>query len=275
MILLDFFSGSHGHFLEYVINTWLFKGPRVDNIFTDLGSSHRKWHDYEYMTHRVVYANHYSEFLEAGIFGGEAKKSPPNKVIRISINNDWTNWIYQINVSARAGDIPHEKKIESIPHSVKTMPSEFRNQWYSKFNSSDGYHLPGNWRWPEISAFDFPMESLFDLVYFYNMLHDLAVFLETTFVPDQALGKLFEDFLLKNQGWQCYKKCKQLVDDSFKGNNTDFTSDNLSQALINSLLSKSVGIYDGQLFDSTNYPTNTAQVWDIIDLHLKTFDSRF
>jgi hypothetical protein len=34
-IYLDFFSGSHGHFLEYVINTWLFKGPCVDNIFFD------------------------------------------------------------------------------------------------------------------------------------------------------------------------------------------------------------------------------------------------
>ena len=89
-IYLDFFSGSHGHFLEYVINTWLFKGPRVNNIFNALGASHRIRSNSKYMVDRVVTAKHYSEF--------NINNDIPDQVIRISISHDYAKWIYQINI---------------------------------------------------------------------------------------------------------------------------------------------------------------------------------
>jgi len=268
MVNLDFFSGSHGHFLEYVINTWIFKGPRVPNIFTEHGSCHRIRNDTAYMAHRIVKAAHYTEFNIPQII------SP--KLIRININQDWANWIYQINVMSRAGDIPLEKKIKSTPESVRNSPAKFRNEWYAKFNSTvDGYPLPGHWRWPDAAVFEFGMESLFDLVEFYNELYRLAEYLEMTFVPDQELSDLLEEFLAKNQGWQYYKKCKHLVHAAIAGNNIEFFSDEILQALINSLLSKSLGIFDGELFDDDSYPTTTCQVWTAADQHLKTFDQRF
>lgn len=268
MIHLDFFGASHGHFLEYVINTWLLKGPRVPNIFTEHGSSHLIRSDTEYMAHRIVEAAHYTEF-------NMLNQSPTN-LIRISINSDWGNWIYQINVMYRAGDVPSAQKIKLTPESVRNTPWEFRNEWYAKFNSTDhGYHCPSNWLWPNLSAFEFRMESLFDLVEFYDELHRLAKFLELTFVPDQELSNLLENFLIKNQGWQCYKESKQLVHAVMAGNNVEFYSTEMSQALINSLLSKSIGIFDGELFSNNDYPTNTSQIWKIVDQHLKTFDQRF
>jgi hypothetical protein len=268
MTYLDFFSGSHGHFLEYVINTWLFKSPRVSNIFTEHGSCHRIRNNTAYMAHRIVEAAHYTEF--------DISKNIPTKLIRINFNQDWTNWIYQINVMSRAGDIPLEKKLKLIPESVRNSPAKLRNEWYAKFNSTvAGYPLPDNWRWPDAAVFEFGMESLFDLVEFYSELYRLAEFLEITFVPDQELSDLLEEFLTRNQGWQHYKECKQLVHAAIAGKDIAFFSNEILQALINSLLSKSIGIFDGELFDNDSYPTTTGQIWNILDRHLKTFDQRF
>jgi hypothetical protein len=38
--LIDFHGATHGHFLEYIINTWIYQGSRVDNVFTELGTCH-------------------------------------------------------------------------------------------------------------------------------------------------------------------------------------------------------------------------------------------
>jgi hypothetical protein len=240
----------------------------VPNIFTEHGSCHLIRKDTAYMAHRIVEAAHYTEF--------DISQNIPTKVVRININQDWANWIYQINVMTRAGDIPLEKKLKLTSESVRRSPAKLRNEWYAKFNSTvDGYPLPNNWRWPDAAVVDFGMESLFDLVEFYNELRRLAEFLEITFVPDQELGDLFEEFLNRNQGWQYYKECKHLTHAAIAGNNIEFFSNEISQALINSLLSKSVGIFDGELFDNDSYPTNTSQVWNTVDQHLKTFDQKF
>jgi hypothetical protein len=47
------------------------------------------------------------------------------------------------------------------------------------------------------------------------------------------------------------------------------------QAILNWMLTKSTNIHDGQLFDNDDYPTNTSDIWQRIDYHLKTFDDRF
>lgn len=268
MIHLDFFSGSHGHFLEYVINTWLFKGPRVTNIFTTLGSSHMIRRNADYMDHRIIVADHYSEF--------NRPCKLPSKIVRITINQDWANWIYQINVLARAGDIPLEKKLELTSETVRNTPQALRNEWYAKFTQSDHmYTLPGNWNFPEVLAYDFPMESLFDHTEFYKELYRLSSYLEITFTPDQELADLLTEFWSKNQGWNHYVQAKQIVSDVLTGVDNTFASNTISQALINSLLSNAVGIFDGELFDSDSYPLDTKTIWAIVEHHLKTFDSKF
>lgn len=269
MIKLDFFSGSHGHFLEYVINTWVFKGPKVNDIFTDLGTSHNIRKDVPYTASKIIHAGHYSEFdrLQASI---------PSKVVQITITEDWAKWIYQINVMARAGDIPMEKKVEQIPDHIRQGTKDLRRVWYSKFNFDDNsYTLPGNWIWGNVPSFKFNMESLFDLENFYRDLYRLAEFLETTFVPDRELGILLTRFLDLNQGWQYYSRCKNLYLNSLTGNNIEFSSDEILQALLNSMISRSIGVFDGKLFEDDSYPSNTNQVWKEIEQHLFTFDQRF
>ena len=114
MIALDFFSGSHGHFLEYLINTYIFKGPRVPDVLTKLGTSHNIRNNADYMNCRIVEARHYSEFsLTSDI---------PEKLIRISVNTELESACYQINVFCRAGDIPTENKLLQIPAEILASP---------------------------------------------------------------------------------------------------------------------------------------------------------
>lgn len=268
IILLDFFSGSHGHFLEYVINTWLFNGPRVPNLFTDLGTSHGIRTHHQYQQSKIVCSGHYTEF--------KIHKVSPHKLIRISINSDWANYIYQINVMARAGDIPIEKKILLINQVVRDIPRLYRNEWFSKFNfTENGYRLPEHWYWPDVVAFDFPMESLFDVVNFYQELYRLAEYLQQSFKPDRELGTVFENFLIKNQGWQYWHKAKLIVDQTLLGKTMSFDSDQILEALINTLMSQCVGMFEGVLFDHDQYPRNTKQLQTAVEKHVLTFDKKF
>lgn len=267
MILLDFFSGSHGHFLEYVINTYIFKSTRVSDIFTEFGSSHGIRQDSSYMSNRAVHAAHYSEF-------NISQPISPEKVVRISVASQMEKVIYQINVMYRAGDIPIEKKIKSIPESIRNSASQLRLDYFSKLNGR-GYQTPANWRWNDLPSYEFPMCSLFNLCDFYIELKKLAQFLEHSFNPDSSLTQIWQEFMQKNQGWQCWYNSQELLTKSLANENFDFTSDIWTQALLNYLLSQSIGICDGVLFDKDNYPSNTSQIYQIAQQYICDFDSRF
>ena len=267
MIYLDFFSGSHGHFLEYLINTYIFKGPKVDSIFTESGASHGIRQDLTYMSQRVVHAGHYTEFNIPDM-------PTPEKIIRIFVSSQIEKSIYQINIMHRAGDIPIEKKMQSIPESIRNNPNQLRQNYFSKLNDN-GYPLPNNWRWNDLPSYEFPMCSLFNLCDFYIELKKLAQFLEYSFNPDDSLTKIWQEFMLKNQGWQCWHTSQQLLIKILNNKNFEFEADLWTQSLLNYLLAQSIGICDGALFDSDNYPTNTNQIYQIIQQYICDFDNRF
>lgn len=268
MILLDFYSGSHGHFLEYVINTYIFQGPRLKNIFTPLGTSHLPTHDVEYKKHQIVRCNHFSEF--------DIPSPQPAKVIRITISKFIEQVCYQINVDSRAGDIPQEKKIQQIPINIQTDPVALRNQYYSKLlDVNNGYCLPGNWKWNNISIFEFEMINLYNLVDFYSGLRKIAHFVDHSFNPDESLHTIWKQFIDMNHGAQAWKTCQNLLEKSLANQSFQFQSTFIEQALLNSLLTNTIGICDGPLFTCAEYPTNTQDIYTEISSFVKTFDSRF
>ena len=267
MIFLDFFSGSHGHFLEYVINTYIFTGPRVANFFTELGASHGIRRDADYMNSRIVCAAHYTEF-DIDIL------EKPAQVVRISTATQMEKIIYQINIMHRAGDIPVEKKIMLIPESVRNNESQLRLDYFSKLTDT-GYLLPGNWRWNDVPNYEFAMGSLFDLCNFYIELKKLAHFLNHSFNPDESLAQLWQEFMQRNQGWCYWKKSQDLITKSLANENFEFNADLWTQALLNCLLMQSIGICDGVLFDDDTYPSNTNQLYQIVQQYICEFDKRF
>lgn len=265
MIALDFYSGSHGHFLEYVINAYIFDVPKVDNIFTSLGTSHLIRQNFNYMDKRIVEARHYSEF----------NISPGDKidnVIRITVDSLMERICYQINVNSRAGDIPAEKKNLSIPDIVLFKTANLRKNYYSKYIDVDmGYQIPKSDSWildTDKSAFEFPMSSMYNLFDFYKILSQLADYLQQTFNPDLSLYKTWQKFVDFNHGLQSWNKCQILFNNIISMKAMDFLLETHEEALLNLLFSETFKLYDGPLHDLDVWPTNTLDIYKIIEKHL-------
>jgi hypothetical protein len=224
--------------------------------------------DQSYCNSRQIFQGHFTE-INCGKF-------TPEKIVRITIDQDWAKWIYQINVMCRIGDIPLEDNLKFIDAAVLQQPCMLRNQWYSKFiDDSHSYAYPNNWRWQTIPAFHFGMEKLYDLYEFYNTMHNCAEYLGTKFCPDVELAQLWHQFMQRNQGWQIYAKCKTIVDQVLSGMDMPIVTNEIEQALINTMLSKTVYIFDGLLFEQNQYPNSTSKIWNQVQQHLDEFDHRF
>ena len=268
MILLDFYSGSHGHFLEYVINTYVYRGPKVAEIFTKLGTCHGIRSDLAYQQHRVVTADHYSEF-------NLPDTATPKQVIRITAESDMENICYQLNVLCRAGDIPENKKLQEVSSDIRNSPAKLRMNYYSKFLFKEhGYARPSDWRWDNVDHYKFPIKSLYNILDFYSELQKLSTFLNYSFEPDPSLMHLWQMFVQKNHGLQAWKKCNQIYQQVLANETVTIDTTAAEQAVLNFMLTKSINICDGALFDD-RYPSNTADIWKCVALHLSTFDNRF
>jgi hypothetical protein len=66
--------------------------------------------------------------------------------------------------------------------------------------------LDYEWRWPDVEAFEFPMENLYDLSMLYQTMYGCASYLEQRFVPDQELYKIWQQFMDLNQGVQTFRQ---------------------------------------------------------------------
>jgi len=270
MIALDFYSGSHGHFLEYVVNAYIFDVPKVDNIFTPLGTSHLIRQDYNYMNERIVEARHYSEFKIP-------VKTKIDQIIRITVDNLMEKICYQINVNSRAGDIPAEKKNLSIPGIFLIKQADLRKIYYSKYSDSDiGYQIPTSNSWTlstDKPAFEFPMSSMYNLLDFYKTLNQLADYLKQTFNPDFDLYTVWQKFIDLNHGLQSWKKCQAVFENIISKKNIDFSLETHEEALLNVLFSETFKLYDGPLHDWDCWPINTSDVYKIIEKHLADRDT--
>lgn len=267
-ILLDFYSGSHGHFLEYVVNTWIYRGPKVANAFVASGACHGAKRDSAYKQAKIVEAGHYTEF-------DLPVDQEPAKVIEITVDSDFEYICYQVNISHRAGDIPEDKKIEDIPRAVRVRPAGLRNNYYAKLNGM-GYDAPEHWRWSaQIPQFEFPMRALYNLGEFYSTLKQLADFLEHTFNPDPELYTTWCAFMAQNQGYQSWSRANQLLESALAQRDEEFSATAWEQAILNYLLTRMFGMHEGPMFFRDAYVPTTGAVWREINETIVTFDSKF
>lgn len=271
MIALDFYSGSHGHFLEYIVNTYIFKGPAIEDIFTPLGTSHLIRKDTAYMDNRIVEARHYSEF------NIPVDNYNIDKIIRISVDDAIGKVCYEINVNCRAGDIPAEKKNSSISNLNSMSKSEIRNIFYAKYvDSSLGYQTPTSDNWTlntDKKAFEFPMSSMYNLFEFCKTLNQLSVYLEQTFTPDYDFYNVWQKFINFNHGFQSWTKCQTVFNDILLGRDIGFALEPTEEALLNVLFSEAFNIYSGPLYEQDQWPTNTRDVYKIIQAQLLAIDA--
>lgn len=265
--MLDFYGGSHGHFLEYVVNTYIFDASRVEDPFDKTGASHNKNQDYA--NSRNVVAGHFTEYNLNPEFQFD-------QVIRIDFDSIDERIIYLINVLHRAGGISKEEKESKVEEFKNYSPCQYRIDYYSKFKYRDlGHVVPDNWKFQDKKSFTVKMFDLYDYVNFCRLMQNLANFLNMTFKPEVSLFQLWKKFMDLNQGYNIWHTCKNIFCQMSANDNTIIDIDTEHQAVLNFLISDCYNVYTGQMFDSDEYPNNTHKLWEIVKKEIQSFDQRF
>jgi hypothetical protein len=275
-VALDFAPGLHGHFLEFVLNKYIFDVPFNDDIvFQSSGAFHVINLNREYQLNKVVHRGHFSSY----------DANYPHNVSKIIFieHTPKLNFVLLTNIFYRC----HPSAVESVDFNIEeinmlhksfmsdlgTTDIDFRNNWYTKIAED---HFPHVSKKPKTSlpVYNFNLENFYNINDFCTALTDTAHFLEYTFKFDNSLATLWKEFMVKNQGWQLYTLGNSLLESMLLGENKEIPNDWKLHSYLNFCLGKMFNLFDGVLFNDT-YPTDTLQLKKIIHDHIENFDLRW
>jgi len=276
MIALDFAPGMHGHFLEYVINHYIFQGIKLDNIFQSSGAADRINVHTEYQNSKAVHCGHYSSF-------DYAWESAVTKVIFIR-HDSGLDFVLLTNIYHRCHPVAAQQfdfdaeKIKQYHRDVMLLDTteewQLKNNWVAKLNERHFDHATC-YPQTDLPVLEFDFSCFFDFVKFVKELQRVSEFVNATFVYDSSLYDLWEEFLSKNQGYKLYTEANNIVAHACANRSCAIPNDWKLHAYLNYVMSKSFRLYDGVLHSDQSYPTDTVELYQIITQHLEEFDSCF
>jgi hypothetical protein len=293
MITIDFYGGSYGNFLAYILNRYIFKIPCADfNPINDLGASHNA--TAKYQAERVVFAGHYSFHLENPRLVMLGKD---DTVIQIQIDPNNLYSVYY-NSLARAGNYgldlvaPEKntlKKLDDLIEKtfnyhhkytwfknliIKNHGSQInyprsiiRNYYYANLREDNFFLIPAttflNYDVKEKIAF--PVSSFMSFFSFVHELEKVSIKLTNQpFCLDRSLYELYNEFYKKNLGLTSSNKCDIILENILSGNTFEFNANILEEAWINCNITQMFDIHSGIDCFGDNYPNNTKIIYDQI-----------
>lgn len=275
-VALDFAPGLHGHFLEYVVNKYIYNLPiDIKNIFQSSGAAHVINVDSEYQRLKMVDNGHYTAF---------DYEYPLDTCQVIFIKHNFcydfvllTNIYYRCHpdaVNATDFNVDQIQQLqENLMFSKKPTKLELRNNWYSKLNNQD-YELCKKYPKTSLPVFDFNFASFFDFREFLLELTRLAKFLNQRIHYSVDLFHLWQQFIDQNQGYKLYSHAQEILKYIFAEEKYPIDDDWKLHAYINYVLSLTFDIWDGLLFEADQYPTDTAEISFLLLEHTNNFDQR-
>jgi hypothetical protein len=280
MTVIDFAPGQHGHFLEYVVNKYIFNinaSIPTNNLFQSSGAAHNINNSLEYQKRKIVFSGHYSSF-------NFTYPDQAEKIIWIdhAPNLDFillTNIYHRCHPNAVNGTEVNIHEITQLHQDAmfdadQTLQS-LRNNWYTKLQERhfEQTKLKNNTNLP---VFDFKYSSFFSLAAFIEHLQQLADFLNFTFVYNQSFVELYQKFIEVNQGYNQYCKALRIVDAILTNQSCLIDQQDWQlQAYINHQLSKLFKIYDGVLHDRNDYPSDTLILHNLVVEFVNNYDNIF
>ena len=272
MIALDFAPGLHGHFLEYVTNRYIYDVNEIEDLFMSSGAVDRIKVLEDYQKTKTVACGHYSSYKH------DYDKSCTQHVF-IKHNPD-LDIILLTNIYHRCFDIKaydyDAQKIIEFHRSVMSGGEdwELKNNWYAKlverhFDQTLMY-TPG-----DLPTFNFDFACFFDFTKFVYELQKLSQFLNMTLRYDVSLYALWCEFMKRNQGYNLYTQANEILSFAYGNKQLEIPDDWKLHAYLNFVLTNSFRIFDGQLHSDKKYPTDTCELYNIIQHHLNEFDKRF
>jgi hypothetical protein len=278
---IDFFGGTHGHYLELVINHAI-DGNSYDisnNQFNANGACHVKSKDESYKP--ITRAGHWSY--------DNIPFNDNDLVIRIQVESDHF-LIAMINSFLRAGDQTldlvdlHNQTYEKMSNLPKLkfflkMLSDnhgqaesysrqvLRHYFYSMFAVPEyGVDTFNQWA-PACYVHNFKFSSFFSLEKFYVELQRIAQFVNLEFTPSTQMVELHRQFIEKNQGWQSYEKCSKIIQSIIEQQTVDLNLNIVEEAWLDWRISQIFNIYDLECLKQDSTPSTTSTIIKEINKH--------
>jgi hypothetical protein len=278
IVAVDFAPGLHGHFLELIINKYIFGIPyNKEAVFQSSGAVHVINTDQDYQSTKLANCGHYSSF-------GYAYPQDVQKIVFIKHAPVFdivllTNIFHRCHPDAVSVDDFNFKEILSVHENTMALNNsnsdiDFRKDWFSKLTERH-FELTDCRPVTELPVFDFDYSTFFNLPDFCNELKRTSKFLNSTFLFDESLVDLWYDFKQRNQGWQLYTQAQDLLTKTLSGVDAPIPDDWKIHAYLNYQVGKLFELYDGELHTNPAYPTTTTQLSNIIKQHVKNFDQTF
>lgn len=278
MIVIDFAPGQHGHFLEYVVNNYIFKiNAIVGDLFQQSGAVHNININSEYQAKKIVTCGHFSS---ANYMWPEETE----KIIRIKRDPKLdfvllTNIYHRCHPLAAKGHDLHTDVIKKL-HSDAMFKSsatltDLRNNWFCKLDEN---HLDtSNSKFEtNLPTFNFEFGSFFCLEKFIEELQKLANFLNMTFEYNRSFVDLYQKFIEVNQGYQQYQKASKIINNIVNNCWSSIDHDDWQiQAYINLRLSKLFRMYNESWQCTEHYPSNTQEIHQLILQFVQDYDNQF
>lgn len=281
-IPIDFVAGTHGNFLEVILNKGFGFTPDFTNPFTPLGTSHNKSKSYH--QNKVFEADHWSE--RRNLIGVE-------KIISITFSQQDLLLVASVSL-ARAGDMAlHNNDLEI--NTVEKLNNDYYKdtlqnllQSYPDVDISCG-NIPRNilrefykfgFKDPNINGYWLKLQQLkyqsdqqicyvnfqdfYDESKFVQMLKRIELFVGLPFVLDSTTVDLHTQFLLKNSYRNHQQQCDAVVAAVQQAQHIDLPKLTLFQeSYINAVLEN---IYGKEMpFHDQNYFTSTKDVLNYIE----------
>lgn len=269
LVALDFAPGLHGHFLEFIVNKFIYNVSfDGDTIFQQSGAAHKINVNKEYQNSKIVHQAHYSSF-------GHDYPADTKKIIFIDHDESNLDIVLLNNVYHRCHpDAVHVNDFDM--HKITQLHRQYlfcdsdldsRNNWFAKLDERQFSHAfvqPNS----NLPIFYFKYSSFFNLIDFYLELKKLTDFLGETLRFDISFYKFWNEFIKKNQGWHLYKLGNNLIESLLIGNDKKIPNDWKLHAYLNFKISKIFNVYDGILHTEKKYPNNTIELMSIISQHM-------
>jgi hypothetical protein len=275
---IDFFGGTHGNFLELLINLFIYQIDfNQPKFFNKNGSCHLKNENSNYVP--KIKCDHYSYF--------NLPFNHDDLVIEIHCSNDFMLPAL-VNSFLRAGDevidisnleIGTIKKLASLPKASKFLKdiiddhgiqdnysrSLIRNYFYSKFDIPE-YSIDLFNTFNHVGKkLIFPFSAFFDYEELCLNLNKCAFFLEQNFYPSDHTYQVWKEFIRLNQGYDSYKKCKEAMHAILAGDSMDISSFNLiEEAWLIYKVSRIFRLFDHPLLNVDQFVSNTKDFSKII-----------
>jgi len=276
---IDFFGGTHGHFLELMINLFIYQIEfNEENFFTENGTCHTMNKNLSYRP--KIKCHHYSYF----------NKIPFNfndLVIEIHCNDDFMLPAL-VNSVTRAGDqiinlsnleIDTIKKLSHLPKAAGLLTnlsdhygsqqhyprSAIRNDFYSKFNIPEyGVDLFNTFNHIGKKLI-FPFSAFFDYEELCLNLNKCAFFLGMNFYPTARTYQIWKKFIQVNQGYYSHKRCKKAMYAILAGDSMNISDfDVVEEAWLLNQVTRIFRCFDHPLLITDQFVSDTKDFSKII-----------